>query len=114
MLATTAEIDPRVKGRYVLRWPTSEGELSARGEYVELVPGRKIVFTWESWGPEGRFEGGDATVQIDFQDLGDGSTEVIQTEWGPSYSDRPKIDMSMRGTIQAHEALAQFTESGEV
>ena len=113
-LATIAEVDARVGGRYVLRWPSPDGELSARGEYKELVPGQKVVLTWESWGPEGRFEGGDANVRVEFRGLGDGSTEMVQTEWGPSYSDRSKIEMSMSGTIQAHEALARFVESSEV
>ena len=111
-LAITAEADARVKGEYILRWPSPDGELSARGEYVELVPGKKIVQTWESWGPQGRFEGGDATIQVDFKDLGNGVTEMTQTEWSPAYKDRSRIDMSIGGTIQVHEALAKFIESG--
>lgn len=110
-LATTAEIDARVGGTYEFRWPSPQGELSARGDYVELVPGRKIVFTWESWGPDGRIEDGDTTVEVDLDDLGDGSTAMTQTESGPSYGDRRKIDMSMAGTIQAHEALRKVLES---
>jgi uncharacterized protein YndB with AHSA1/START domain len=109
-LATTAEVDARVHGEYVLNWP---GELSARGAFVELVPATKIVLTWESWGPDGRYEDGDATVQIDLKDLGNGSTEMTQTESAASYSDKSRIEMSMRGTIQAHEALAKFIESSK-
>ncbi len=110
-LATAAEVDARVKGEYILKWPSPDGELSARGEYVELMPGKRIVQTWQSWGPRGRFEGGDATIQIDFKDLGNGTTEMTQTEWGSAYKDRSKIDMSIVGTIQAHEGLAKFVES---
>jgi uncharacterized protein YndB with AHSA1/START domain len=110
-LATAAEVDARVKGKYILKWPSPDGEFSARGEYVELVPGKRIVQTWQSWGPQGRFEGGDATIQIDFKDLGNGTTEMTQTEWGSAYKDRSKIDMSIDGTIQAHEGLAKSVES---
>lgn len=89
-------------------------ESSRLGAFLELVPGEKLVLTWESWGPDGRLEGGDASVQVEFRDLGDGSTEMVQTEWGPSCRDRSKIDMSMGGTIRAHEALARFVGSREV
>ncbi|MDJ0708132.1 MAG: SRPBCC domain-containing protein [Leptolyngbyaceae cyanobacterium MO_188.B28] len=112
-LATEAEVDARLNGNYILKWPSPDGELSARGEYLKLVPGERIVQSWQSWGPEGRFEGGDATVQIEFVDLGDGSTEMTQTEWSPVYMDKDHVDMSIKGTIQAHEALARFIESGK-
>ena len=110
-LATAVEVDARVKGEYILKWPSPDGEFSARDEYVELMPGKRIVQTWQSWGPQGRFEGGDATIQIDFKDLGNGATEMTQTEWGSAYKDSSKIDMSIGGTIETHEGLANFVES---
>ena len=110
-LANSAELDVRVNGRYMLKWPMPEGELSARGEYLELEPGERIVMTWQSWGPEGRIADGDATLRIDFEDLGDGSTNMTQTEWGPTYRDRAKIEMSMGGTRQVHAALAKLFDS---
>ena len=110
-LADEAEVDARVNGSYVLRWPSPDGELSARGEYIELVPGKRIVQSWESWGPEGRYEDGDATLQVEFVDVGDGITEMTQTERSPVYASEQRRDMSINGTIQAHEALATFIGS---
>ena len=68
--------------------------------------------TWQSWGPQGRFEDGDATIQIDFKNLQNGATEMTQTAWGSAYKDSAKIDMSIDGTIETHEGLAKFVESG--
>lgn len=110
-LATIAEVDTRVDGEYIYRWPTPDGELSARGKYIELVPGKRIVQSWESWGPAGRYEDGDAILKVEFVDAGDGTTEMTQTETSDSYSEPDRIDMSINGTIEAHGTLATFIES---
>jgi uncharacterized protein YndB with AHSA1/START domain len=106
------EIDARVGGRYTLRLQVPDvGEVSARGEYLELEPGRKIVQTWESWGPEGRMADGDAVVTVEFRDLGHGSTAMTQSETSETYADRERIDMSLNGTLEAHKALANALEA---
>ena len=110
-LATTSETDARAGGQYILHWPMPEGELSARGEYLELVPGRKIVQSWESWGPNGRMDGMDATVTVEFRDLGDGTTEMIQSETSPAYTTGDHMDKSIGGTIEVHKGLATFIAS---
>jgi uncharacterized protein YndB with AHSA1/START domain len=110
-LANTSETDPRVGGTYTLRWPSPDGELSARGEYLELDPDRKIVFSWESWGPNGRMEGMDATVTVEFRDLDDGTTELTQSESSPTYATGDHMDMSIGGTIEAHKGLAAYLGS---
>ena len=107
-LAASVEIDARPGGAYVYRWPTPDGELSARGEFKELVPGQRIVQSWEAWGPQGRFDGADAEIVLEFRDLGDGWTEMVQTETGPAYRDPSHTDMAINGTKQAHEALVAF------
>jgi uncharacterized protein YndB with AHSA1/START domain len=112
-LADEAEMDARVDGRYILKWPTPDGEFSARGKYLELVPGKRIVQTWESWGPEGRFEDGDGKLQIEFEALADGSTQMTQTEWSDAYKEKERLKMSVKGTIQSHETLASFVESSD-
>ena len=44
----TFTADPRVGGKYPLGPNESEGEeMTVHGEYRELVPGKKIVFTWQ-------------------------------------------------------------------
>lgn len=110
-LATDAEIDARVNGKYIFRWPSPDGELSARGEYIDLIPEKKIIQTWESWGPQGRYTGADATILVELKELGNGVTAMTQTEWGPAYKDRSHIDMSISGTIEAHNELAQYIDS---
>lgn len=110
-LATTAESDARVGGKYVLHWPMEEGEFLAKGEFLELEPGKKIVQSWESWGPTGRFEGMDAQVTVEFRDLGDGRTAMTQTETSPAYTDAERIQMSMAGTIEVHAHLRALAET---
>ena len=110
-LANTSEIDARVGGTYTFYFPTPDGEFSARGEYLELDPGKKVVLTWESWGPTGRFDGMDATVTVEFRDLGDGTTEMTQSEISPAYASGDRVEMSIGGTIEAHKSLAAFIAS---
>jgi uncharacterized protein YndB with AHSA1/START domain len=110
-LATESEIDARVGGRYVYRWPSPDGEFSARGEYLELVPGKRLVQTWESWGPDGRIEGADATVTVEFHDLGHGRASMAQTETSEIYRTNPQMAKeSSGGAIAVHEALASYLE----
>jgi uncharacterized protein YndB with AHSA1/START domain len=43
-----AETDPRVGGRFHVAFTTPDGEEhNVSGEYLEVVPDRKLVFTWE-------------------------------------------------------------------
>ena len=67
--------DARVGGRY--RWDlvSQEGEeMTAFGEYRELVPGKKIVFTWK-WDDDEAWENKNSVVTIELSDC-DGGTEV--------------------------------------
>lgn len=44
-----AEVDVRVGGRFRIVFRTQDGaEHSSRGEYREVVPNQRLVFTWES------------------------------------------------------------------
>jgi uncharacterized protein YndB with AHSA1/START domain len=67
--------DARVGGKY--RWDlvNQEGEeMTAFGEYRELVPGKKIVFTWK-WDDDEAWENKNSVVTIELSDC-DGGTEV--------------------------------------
>ncbi|MEJ7837992.1 MAG: SRPBCC family protein [Thermomicrobiales bacterium] len=110
-LAITAEADARVGGNYVLHWPMEDGEMMAKGTFLELEPGRKIVQSWESWGPTGRFEGMDAEITVEYRDLGNGWTAMTQTETSPAYTDTERIEMSMGGTIDVHAHLKTLAET---
>ena len=70
--------DARVGGKY--RWDlfNQEGEeMSVRGEYRELVPGKKIVFTWQ-WEDDEAWEDRYSVVTVELSDR-DGGTEVRLT-----------------------------------
>jgi uncharacterized protein YndB with AHSA1/START domain len=76
-----AEVDLRVGGRLrlVLRSPTGE-EFGGGGEYREITPPTRLVFTW-TWD---RPDAGDGTqlVEVDFSERPDGSTKVVMTNRG--------------------------------
>jgi uncharacterized protein YndB with AHSA1/START domain len=70
------EADARVGGKY--RWDlfNQEGEeMTCRGEYRELQPGKKIVFTWKWDEDEVWDKHGESIVTIELSDR-DGGTEV--------------------------------------
>jgi len=67
-----AEMDVRVGGRYRLVMQGPDGYYEARGIYREVVPGRRLVFTW-AWQ-----EGADAIealITVRFTPV-DGGTEL--------------------------------------
>ena len=70
--------DARVGGKY--RWDlfNQDGEeMSVFGEYRELIPGKKIVFTWK-WDDDENWKAHDSVVTIELSDR-DGGTEVKLT-----------------------------------
>ena len=70
--------DVRVGGKY--RWDitNSEGEeMTARGEYRELQPGRKIVFTWQ-WDDDEVWQDHTSIVTVELSDA-PGGTELRLT-----------------------------------
>ena len=67
--------DVRVGGKYRWELARSEGEeMVVSGEYRELVPGKKIVFTWK-WDDDEAWEARNSIVTVEFSDS-DGGTEV--------------------------------------
>jgi uncharacterized protein YndB with AHSA1/START domain len=76
-----AEVDLRVGGRLrlVLRSPTGE-EFGGGGEYREITPPTRLVFTWTRDRPDA----GDGTqlVEVDFSEQPDGTTRVVMTNRG--------------------------------
>jgi uncharacterized protein YndB with AHSA1/START domain len=76
-----AEVDARVGGclRLVMRNPDGE-EFGGSGQYVEIDPPRRVVFTWTWNGPER-----DQTrqlIEVEFEDRGDGTTTLVLTNRG--------------------------------
>jgi len=82
--------DARVGGKY--RWDlfNQDGEeMSVFGEYRELIPGNKIVFTWK-WDDDEDWKTHDSVVTIELADC-DGGTELTLThEKLPSEASRDR------------------------
>jgi uncharacterized protein YndB with AHSA1/START domain len=76
-----AEVDVRVGGslRLVMRSPQGE-EFGGRGEYVEITPPERLVFTWTWDGHEGHK--GTQLVEVEFRPREDGTTTVVLTNRG--------------------------------
>jgi uncharacterized protein YndB with AHSA1/START domain len=76
-----AEVDARAGGslRIVMRSPDGE-EFGGGGEYVEVTPGKRLVFTWTWVGHQGH--GGSQLVEVEFEERGDGTTAVVVTNRG--------------------------------
>jgi uncharacterized protein YndB with AHSA1/START domain len=75
-----AEVDARVGGAYRVRFRTLDGgDHEACGEFLELVPPRRIVMSW-SWAVGGEPEEGGriSRVEIDLKPLEEG-TELTFT-----------------------------------
>jgi uncharacterized protein YndB with AHSA1/START domain len=75
---TTRELvaDVKVGGKYRWDMTSPEGEeLTCRGEYRELQPGRKIVFTWSWDDDEEPWKSHDSLVTVELSDC-EGGTEI--------------------------------------
>jgi uncharacterized protein YndB with AHSA1/START domain len=76
-----AEVEPRVGGglRLVMRSPDGE-EFGGSGEYIEITPPERIVFTWTWDGHEGHE--GTQLIEVEFGERDDGTTAVVLTNSG--------------------------------
>lgn len=70
-MATAAQLDPRPGG--VIRWTHLSGD-SCSGRFVELVPGRRIVFTYGWERADVEIPPGSTTVEITLVPAGQGTT----------------------------------------
>ncbi len=76
-----AEVDLRVGGRLriVMRSPDGE-EFGGGGEYREITPPTRLVFTWAWDRPD--VSAGVQLVEVDFTEHADGTTTVVMTNRG--------------------------------
>jgi uncharacterized protein YndB with AHSA1/START domain len=65
---TTATLDPRPGGLYRVE---INRRVIARGEYVEVTPFSRVVFTWGWEGDENPVEPGSSTVDVTLEPDGD-------------------------------------------
>lgn len=99
--------DTRVGGKY--RWDlvNQDGEeMSVFGEYLELIPGRRVVFTWK-WDDDEDWENFNSQVSVEFSDR-DGGTELKLThEKLPSEASR---DRHTHGWGSVLDRLTEYFE----
>ena len=78
----------RVGGKYRWDLTTQEGEeWAAFGEYRELVPGKKIVFTWQ-WDDDQAWENQTSVVTVELSERGCGTELRLKHEQLPSEESR--------------------------
>lgn len=106
---TRCEIDPRIGGKYRLDMTGPERHWETVGEFREVDPPRRLVFTW-TWQHlvEGDEPVEDALVTIDFIER-DGATEVVIAHEGlPSEASAEEHGGGWRACF---ESLAQWITS---
>ena len=102
---SSAEIDLRVGGRYRIGSCRTEAgeEIFANGEYREIQPPERLVFTW-NWEPPG-MEIEETLVTVEFRELG-GATEIILTH--ERLPDEKARDLHGMGWNSALDCLAKL------
>jgi uncharacterized protein YndB with AHSA1/START domain len=78
VVARTPEMDARVGGKYRVEVRVeSTGELHITdGEYLEVIPNRKIVKTWRYTGDFKQFVGKTTKLTVEFREIKPGATEL--------------------------------------
>ena len=97
--------DVRVGGKYRWDLTSPEGEeMSAFGEYKELLPGKRIVFTWQ-WADDEAWENHTSVVTVEFVESRGGTELRLKHEQLPSEESR---DCHNEGWNSVLERLDRF------
>ena len=97
--------DVRVGGKYRWDLTSPEGEeMSAFGEYRELVPEKKIVFTWQ-WDDDEAWENRTSVVTVELSEHRGGTELRLKHEQLPSEESR---DRHNEGWNSLLDRLEQF------
>jgi uncharacterized protein YndB with AHSA1/START domain len=78
-MADSATLDPVPGGQ--VRWTHANGD-TCSGRYIELVPHRRVVFTYGWERPEVEIPPGSTTVEIDLDQQADGGTVLTLVHRG--------------------------------
>lgn len=96
-----AEVELRAGGRYRLALRSPDGaDVAVSGEYKEIVPGEKLVFTWRWDHSDEAFP--DTLVCVELRDH-DGGTEMHLTH--SLFSEEKQVEMHTQGWIGCLERL---------
>lgn len=97
--------DVRVGGKY--RWDiiNPEGEeMSVYGEYRELEPGRKVVFTWR-WDDDEAWENQTSIVTVELDDREEGTELRLTHRQLPSEESRDRHAEGWNGVLDRLETF---------
>ena len=75
-----AEVDARVGGRLRLVMRNPSGEEFGGGEYIEISPPHRVVFTWTWDGHEGHR--GTQLIEVELEERDDRTTRLVLTNRG--------------------------------
>jgi len=106
MACSVAEVDLKVGGRYRIAMSGPDGgEHVAVGEYREVVPNRRLVYTWrwESW----RASHQDSLVTVEFTADGTGTLLALTHSALPDEDAVTQHGMGWEGCLVKFEALAK-------
>jgi uncharacterized protein YndB with AHSA1/START domain len=103
---TVAELqmDPRPGGIFRLVMRSERGEIAHTGEYREVDPPRRLVFTWKSPATQGR----ETVVTVEFHERGDATELVLIHEELP---DEQTADGHRQGWTSIATKLALYIAS---
>jgi uncharacterized protein YndB with AHSA1/START domain len=93
----------RVGGKY--RWDLinqEDEEMSVFGEYRELVPEKKIVFTWK-WDDDDVWENRSSIVTVELSDRDGGTELLLKHEQLPSTESRDRHDEGWNSVLDRLE-----------
>ena len=105
-MGTEAVLDPRPGGDYAVN---INGHERVSGEVIEVVPDRRLVFTWGFTNPEIDVRPGASTVEVSFEESGNG-TRVRLTHRDLPATERADHDGGWRGMLERLATAVTGTE----
>lgn len=94
-----AEVDFQIGGKYRLgmRDPEQDGPFVCGGQFIEITPPEKLVYTW-SWESPG-MDVGETLVTVEFIDKGEATELVLTHERFPNAETASKHNQGWSGCI---------------
>jgi uncharacterized protein YndB with AHSA1/START domain len=97
--------DPRVGGNYTWQLVNQENEeMTVHGEYRELQPGRKIVFTWQ-WEDDEAWKEQNSVVTVDLSDCEGGTLVRLSHDKLPSEASRDRHNQGWTSVLDKLETF---------
>lgn len=99
--------DLKIGGAYRIHMVSKEGDHVAIGEYMEIVPNKRLKFSWQ-WE---HYAMPDSVVTVEFEDLGK-TTRLTLTQEG--IPDQEDADSHKHGWTTAIEKFAELIEQNKI